>query len=248
MKKIILTLISVVVTVSMVFAQSFSTSGLEKISDKVVHFDKSEKGMFFITHSLDQSIGTNSVSCNSGGYHTDNSYFRLFDLVTEFGINEDIQISSVEFGVQEASSSGGTQPVHVNVYTLVGTFELAHLTLIASEEVQVVDQASVILDVPITAFIPQGSILVVEIFTPEGQTAGNKFFIGSNALGQTGPSYIVADDCGVSEPTPIEDLGFTNHYVINVNADLPVSVPINNWAIILSFLLISSFILIRTRV
>jgi len=248
MKKIILTLVLVVITVSMVVAQSFSTSDMFQTNDDVVHYNKSEKGLFFITHSLDQSIGTNSVSCNDGVNHTDNSYFRLFDLVTEFGINEDIQISSVEFGVQEASSSGGTQPVHVNVYTLVGTFELAHLTLIASEVIELADQTLTIMDVPITALIPQGSILVVEIFTPEGQTAGNKFFIGSNALGQTGPSYIVADDCGVSEPTPIEDLGFTNHYVINVNADLPVSVPINNWAIILSFLLISSFILIRTRV
>ena len=43
-------------------------------------------GLVTITHSLSQAITAgNSVSCNAGGLHTDNSYMRVFDLAT-FGL------------------------------------------------------------------------------------------------------------------------------------------------------------------
>ena len=49
------------------------------------------------------------------------------------------------------------------------------------------------------------------MFTPEGQTAGNSFFIGSNAAGQTAPSYLAAAACGVTEPTDTAAIGFPEH-------------------------------------
>jgi len=42
----------------------------------------------------------------------------------------------------------------------------------------VTSQTLTILDVPVTGTAPAGSKLVVDIFTPNGQTAGNSFFIG----------------------------------------------------------------------
>ena len=41
----------------------------------------------------------------------------------------------------------------------------------------------------------------MEVFTPNGATAMNEFFIGSNAAAETGPSYISAADCGIPTPT-----------------------------------------------
>ena len=64
-------------------------------------------------------------------------------------------------------------------------------------------------------------MLVVEIFPPDGQTAGNSFFIGSNNLGQTAPSYLAAADCGVPEPTNTATIGFPDmHIVMNVTGDV----------------------------
>ena len=57
------------------------------------------------------------------------------------------------------------------------------------------------------------TVLVVEVFTPNGQTAGNSFFIGSNALGQTAPSYLAAADCGVTEPTDTAAIGFPGMHI-----------------------------------
>jgi len=159
MKRNILILILVFITVSLVHSQSFSTSSNTQIKSKgSVNTSKSVKGVFFITHSLDQSIiPFNSVACNAGGIHKDNSYFRVFDLVTDFGINESIKISSVDFGIEVASSAGGTQPIVINVYTLSGPFVMANLSLITTKQVAVVDQAQSILNVPIDAIIPNGA-------------------------------------------------------------------------------------------
>lgn len=236
----------------MVYAQSFGTSGLVNTKgDATSNNSESAKSAFFITHSVDQSILIgNSVACTDGAsLHTDNSYFRLFDLVADFGINEAIQISSIDFGIEDASSGGGDQAVIVNVYTLSGAFVMANLTLINTKQKDVVDQTQSIFNMPINAIIPQGAQLVIEVFTPNGQGIGNSFFLGSNNLGETGPSYIMAASCGISEPTTTTNIGFPNfQYVINVNAD-PVApeVPIKSWAIILSFLFISGFIVVSIK-
>ncbi len=49
---------------------------------------------------------------------------------------------------------------------------------------------------------------------------GQQFFIGSNAVGQTAPSYLAAADCGVTEPTDTAAIGFPDmHIVMNVTGD-----------------------------
>ena len=58
---------------------------------------------------------------------------------------------------------------------------------------------------------------MVEVFTPNGQAAGNFFFIGSNAAGQTGPSYLAAQTCGINEPATTATIGYPGmHIVMNV--------------------------------
>ena len=177
-----------------------------------------------ITHSLSQTIiPLNSVSCNAGGLHTDNSYYRAFDL-TSFGITDDFDITLVEIGVETATGAGGSQPITCNLYTSTPAFPggfPGSLTLIGTVDITVTDQTETILPIPITGTAPAGSELVVEIFTPDGQTAGNSFFIGSNNLGETGPSYLLAADCGITVPTTTGGIGFPDmHIVMNVTGDV----------------------------
>jgi subtilisin-like proprotein convertase family protein len=176
-------------------------------------------GAVTITHSASQAItALNSVSCNAGGLHTDNSYVRRFTL-GDFGITSDFQVQQVEVGVETATGTGGTQPVTVNLYTWDPSdpFTFANFTEIGTADVSVPDQSATILTVPVTGTAPAGSTLVVELFTPNGQTAGHSFFVGSNADGQTDASFLAAADCGVAEPTDTAVLGFPNmHVVMNV--------------------------------
>lgn len=153
----------------------------------------------------------NSVSCNSGGpdfFHADNHYYRTYPLAA-VGITSDFEVSSVDIGIEEAASAGGTQPVQVSLHRLDGDFLLANLTLLASTSTAVSDQTNTILNVPIAATVPAGSTLVVEVFTPNGQPNSNRFFIGSNRGTEAFPSFIRAPggNCALNEPAETGALG-----------------------------------------
>jgi hypothetical protein len=72
-----------------------------------------------------------------------------------------------------------------------------------------------------TTFMP-GETLVVEINSPNGISAGNTFFIGSNSAGQSAPGYLRAPGttagCNINEPATLVSLGAPNmHMIIDVN-------------------------------
>ena len=168
-----------------------------------------------LTHSASQTVmGGNSVHCGSGGIHADNSYLRTFHL-PDFGIDVDFSVINVEVGIETASN--GPQPATLNLYTLDGALTWANLTLIGSANVSIADQDLTVYNIPVTADVPAGSTLVVELFTPDGTGGSYTFFVGSNNLGQTAPTYLAADACGISEPTDTADIGFPGmHMVMNV--------------------------------
>lgn len=63
-----------------------------------------------ITHSSSQAIQPlNSVSCNDGFGHTDNSYWRAFNLPA-FSITNTFHVTSVDVGIETATSNGGVRP------------------------------------------------------------------------------------------------------------------------------------------
>ncbi len=183
-----------------------------------------------ITESTSQAIvDGNSVACNDGVGHTDNSYWRAFDMATFTG-GQEYDVTSVSFGIESATSGSGTgQPVTVNLYIESGApFPTGTRTLLAtSGELNIPDQADTIFTVPLIAVVPAGTLeLVMEVFTPNGQAQGNLFFIGSNTDPETGLSYISAADCGNPDPTPVGDIGFPNmHIVFNVNGSCPTGSP-----------------------
>jgi hypothetical protein len=200
-------------------------------------------GCTTITQSSSQAITPlNSVSCNDGIGHTDNSYWRAFTL-SSFGITNAWDVQSVDVGIEEASSGGNRssgpasiskrnklkpaapngagQSVTIRLYTSSSAFPTGFpgsLTQIGTATVNIADQSGTIVNIPVTGTAAAGSELVVEVFTPSGQAAGNLFFIGSNAAAETGPSYLSAADCGVTTPTTTTAIGFPSmHIVLNVN-------------------------------
>jgi len=190
-------------------------------------------GNFALTQSGSMTITIgNSVSCNDGGLHTDNYYYRRFDLDTNFAATGNVTIASVDVGVEQATGTGGTQPLTVNLYAIpnASTLTVANLgSPIGTANISLPDGGGVLQNVAVA-----GSLnglthdLVVEVYSPDGQTAGNSFFIGSNATASINPagapSYLRATDCGVAEPTAVGSLGFPNmNIVMVVNATtLPV--------------------------
>ena len=169
----------------------------------------------------------NSVSCNNGIGHTDNHYWRAFDMNTFTG-GQEYDVTSVSFGIEQATSGSGTgQPLTVNLYAnhnapFPGGDWQSNL-IATTGSLNIPDQADSIFETALTATVPAGTLeLVFEVFTPNGETDGNLFFVGSNADPETAPSYLSAADCGVTDPTPTGDIGFPDmHIVFNVNGSCP---------------------------
>jgi hypothetical protein len=220
-------------------------------------------GSTFLTQSTSQSIAAlNSISCNSGGLHTDNSYFRAYDMS---GYPDGFDVCEVQIGIESAAAgapgvgAGVTQPLTVNVYSNSGAaFPTGTLTLVGTAAVNVADQALTVLTVPLAASVPAGALeMVLEVFTPNGQTAGHSFFIGSNSLGESAPSYLQAPACGAVVPTPTGALGFANmQIVLNASGDPQIGGPsiieiptLGNWGVALLAMALTgaAFAVLRKR-
>ena len=157
-----------------------------------------------MTHSASQAVIQNSVACvnNATGFTVENSYWRVFDPANEFGV------------------TGGDQPLEVRLYTVDGAFVVANLTQIGSASFILPDQNLTLYNIPVTGTVPAGAVLAVEVYSPDGVTDGNRFFIGSNDSGENADSYIWSPPCGITEPTPFSGIGFGNvHVVMNVYGD-----------------------------
>jgi len=136
-------------------------------------------------------------------------------------------INSVSFGVEFANT---TQPVTVRLYTTSNfpTGFPGSLTQIATTTVNVGSgQNGTVVTAPLTVMVPAGTPqLVMELFTPNGQPGGYRFFVGSNAALETGSSYFSAPACGITTPITTAILGFPNmHIVFDINGTCTCAAP-----------------------
>jgi hypothetical protein len=143
--------------------------------------------------------------------------------------SQQYDVTSVSFGIEAARSGTGLgQPLTVRLYTNTGgVFPGGSRTQIAAISLTVMDTTPSFLNVPLAVTVPAGtSEMVMEVFTPSGQDAGNAFYIGSNAAAQTRPSYVSAATCGYPTPTDTAALGAPNmHIVFNVHGSCSTGPP-----------------------
>ena len=178
------------------------------------------------TQSLDNvTITAGSIACvnQATNTHVDNSYLRRYSLASQCMSTPGSSIAAVHFGIENATAGAagaGQQMVNVRLYSIdpMATLTFANMSMLIDEPVMVPDQALAIFTAPLSmpVFVPAGDDLVVELFTPDGSTNGNVFFIGSNAAGQTDPGYIAAPGCGANEPTDLAAVGsgFPNMHIV----------------------------------
>ncbi|HET9993552.1 MAG TPA: hypothetical protein VFQ65_33675, partial [Kofleriaceae bacterium] len=146
-----------------------------------------------------------AIACrnNTTGFTTANSYYRVFDPATA----TDFHVTTVGFQVENCQGSAGNgQIVTVKVGTYNGNVGASSLTvanmatLATNANVQVPENAEVGANVnaPITATIPAGQKMFVEIDSPADSST---VFMGVNTATETAPGYIMAADCSVNTPT-----------------------------------------------
>lgn len=169
----------------------------------------------------------NSVSCHAGGITADNSFYRVFTLANH-GVSGQFTATRVDFGIEEINAGTGTTlNVDVRLHRLNGAMTLANLTQVHTQSVplnETLDLQNVSITLSAPVVFAAGSTVVLEVHVPDGDAAQNTFFLGSNAAGESAPSYLRTPDvnCGVPEPATYASLGFPNvHLVMSIAGTTP---------------------------
>ncbi|MBS1758751.1 MAG: HYR domain-containing protein, partial [Bacteroidetes bacterium] len=185
-----------------------------------------------LQQTASQTPVAGSVSCNAGGIHDDNSYWRAYNLAP-LNLTGPLTINNVQFGIEQATAgTGSSQPATIRLYTqTTGTFPGGTRTQVYSQNITIPNQSLTTMTVPLTTppSVPANAVLIVELFTPAG--GNNSFFVGSNTSAQTGPSYISATACGITTPTDLASIGFPNmHLILNVGGTVPGTITVTQIA------------------
>ncbi|TRX51185.1 HYR domain-containing protein [Fulvivirga sp. M361] len=164
-----------------------------------------------ITQSTNQELSGGPVRCPSG----DNSYLRVFDLQNDFEVVGDLLVNSVDIGI---AGSDGVSPGFVNLYTLNGDLSFANMQLLSSTELTIPSNTSFeLVNIPVGTYVPAGSVLVLELFTPAFNGAVSGIAPASNTGPATGPSFLAASVCGAPDPADLTSFGFANQWVMNIH-------------------------------
>jgi hypothetical protein len=135
----------------------------------------------------------------------DNTWWRYF-YRHQFGLNGDLRVTKVRFGVEQASSSAGWQPITVKLYALeIDLFGETKMTLIEEVTEFIADQKMTLVTIPVDAMLDEHEHLAVSVAPADFGALGmegSMFFIGANRLGQTAPSFISCPSAGDATPVP----------------------------------------------
>jgi len=135
----------------------------------------------------------------------DNTWWRYF-YRDQFKVGGNVHFTKVRFGVEQASSSAGWQPITVTLYAMeIDFFGAAKMTKISEVTEFIADQTMSLVTFPVDAMLDAHEHLAVSVAPADFGALGmegSMFFIGTNRLGQTGPSLISCPSAGDAEPTP----------------------------------------------
>jgi len=182
-----------------------------------------------LTGSDTPDIIDGGVFCGAGDIQDLNG-FRSY-VLADFGITEDFQITTVQYGAGAGSLAGAPAeglPVTITIYTTDAPFPTGTLTEIATTTDVLFDgDGGIVRDVAIDALIPAGSEVVIGTLYPnDGIT---NVTIGSGGLNTGGQiSWISSVGClGDDVPVDLAGFGLTNAWIINAIGDVALSVEDN---------------------
>lgn len=162
------------------------------------------------------------ISCGAGGVTTDTSWFRLFNLDDDHALTGTFTTEDVDWGVETVT---GAQDVTLNVWCLDEglPFLDQFLTLQGTGTQPVSDTTLEFYNTAVVgACDADTQDMAVEIYSFDCLETGLcvSLYPGCNGLGQSAPSYIAADDCGILDPVDLAGIGFPDsHLVMVVNGD-----------------------------
>lgn len=158
------------------------------------------------TITQNEDIGSFDAGYNCVGGPT--KYLRVFNAADE-DINTELVIEEISFGVLE---SFGNPFVTVNIYRVDGALSYANMELIASGNDVLPNFEDALYSIPVTAVIGADETFAVEIVVPGSQFNG--IIMAMNQGGESEPSYVASDFCGISEPQTLASQGYPGYATV----------------------------------
>lgn len=166
-----------------------------------------------LTHNLDDTTieyGTIAGISDTPPLTThDNTWWRYFER-DQFGLRSDVHLTRVRFGVEQAKSPGGWQPVTISLFAReFDRFGKAQLTQIDQVTEYIADQERSLVTVKVDALLEEHQDLVVALSPADFGALGYEgsvFFIGANRKGETGVSMLSCPSAGDPQPTPYHEI------------------------------------------
>lgn len=175
-----------------------------------------------LSQNTDEVFLNTGVSCPGG----DNWYMRDYKL-SEEGVTEDVMVVGIQFAVQNLSFAEELEVYAYDYAGFPGGFDILNPpTAIASATVEVGPadigiKKTVYFDTPVQ--VSASSNVIVAVVQPF--ISGNQLFLAATAA-ETKTSYLAAENCGITEPAPVGDVGdFEDaRHLINLVVDTTLSV------------------------
>ena len=170
-----------------------------------------------MTQNSDVAITDGGISCGANGVTTENWFARSYDLSQGDTAGLDVEISCVQYGVQ---NTGSQVPSKVAVYldNNGGAPQAPGIDMDLLGERETVGAANV-LDMQVAAFDPPicvsaDSVIVVTLYF-DPSTDGFASFAG-NLSAADGPTYLKSDSCGLAEFVNLADIGFPDNQWVQI--------------------------------
>jgi hypothetical protein len=166
-----------------------------------------------------------AVACGNTSGTADNSWYRVFRL-SDYGVTSTLHVTQVSFMVDYADSLAGSQTGTVKIGTYAGTVDgtslnTAQITTIGSVPVTIPNGDSMVAVPPAVigaaaVDVPANANLIVELDMPDGEAAGDFFYIGVSSGGEMHPGYIRSSvsACGATTPASLVSIGHADNAVM----------------------------------
>lgn len=173
-----------------------------------------------ISQMLDNSPGSEGVSCGAQGVTAPNSWWRRFYFSEHAQVGARADVAGVT--VSSGGAGANPLPITINLYTVphstpADTIPTDALVLIGTASATI-DSGLVSLTVPVSGTVDDtaGKDLVVEYHTDGLDDGSAQFYPGANATAETHPTFISASDCGIPVPTRTTAIGYPNFHLTMV--------------------------------
>jgi hypothetical protein len=185
-------------------------------ADAARPLDAAEPTTVTLTQTSTASLAASSLGCQNGNSTASEAYYRVFDLAA-LGIATPLTVSSVTFGVQQAAGAQ-TVDARIGMYSAApGDTLSTGSTDWAGGDVTALGSAAVAIPATdtgetvttqVTATVPGGAYLIVEIFSPSHSSSSDTyFFLGASNGTDTTPGFFWAPSCGASPAGTPAELG-----------------------------------------